>query len=100
MANKTLLKAVLAETQPDSWGANCIAALNSSGFNWTSGLVDSRGQAIAQLSERTWGIAVETCYRFCNDDIIPFVRDVLQLQLVCADKLGDLQLPVILGIID
>ena len=75
MANQTLLNTIQSEVVPRSWESACIAALNSSSFNWSKGLVDAHGHAVDRLTNSTWGITFEACQGFCNHNLIPFVCD-------------------------
>ncbi|KAK5129946.1 hypothetical protein LTR08_002707 [Meristemomyces frigidus] len=74
MANTSLLENINATFKSNSWESHCINLLSAAGssFDWRDGLVNIHGQLVPGLTTDTWGIDVETCFRYCSASDIPY----------------------------
>lgn len=71
MANQKLLQHIVSLKDQNTWEVKCILALNSSTFGWASGLVNKNGAPMTTFNGNTWGIDLQTCYEYCNTNLVP-----------------------------
>jgi hypothetical protein len=81
------LSDVLAGLPQNTWNAKCLARLprtvNGTFVDDLIEFVDMYGRQVGGFVNESWGITIESCYRYCGLEAIPYVS-ISSLSLVIA----------------